>query len=66
MKQFFKWTGYVILPIALLFFIALLNRESLGYYFLKNGAQFYAAGRTFPLTLAGSVAILFQKRHLKT
>lgn len=53
MKQFFKWTGYVILPIALLFFIALLNRESLGYYFLKNGAQFYAGRTHISLNIGG-------------
>ena len=42
MKRLFKVAGYVVLPLAILFFIFLLNRESVSRFILKNVAQFYA------------------------
>ena len=42
MKKFIKRAGYAILPIVLLLFVVLLNRESVSHYVLKNVAQFYA------------------------
>ena len=42
MKKFIKRAGYAILPIVLLLFVVLLNRESVSHYVFKNVAQFYA------------------------
>jgi hypothetical protein len=42
MKKLFKWTGYALLPIAILFLILLLNREPASHFILKNVAKFYA------------------------
>ena len=42
MKKIFKWTGYVLLSSAILFFILFLNWESITYYTVRKFALFYA------------------------
>lgn len=69
MKRLTKWTGCVFLPVAILFLVALLKWETLSYFMLKKGMEFYAGrehialdvgeikGRLFSATTVNNVTI---------
>jgi len=42
MRKASKWAGYIFLPIAIIFFIVLLNWEAISYLTIRKVVQFYA------------------------
>ncbi|KPJ99067.1 MAG: hypothetical protein AMJ60_06210 [Desulfobacterales bacterium SG8_35] len=65
MKKVLKWAGYVALAIAIFLLAVFLNRESLSYYTLRKGAQFYAGRADIALAFGRVGGNIFSETTLE-